>query len=268
MLKVFTSSTQEFEAQQISKLIKRILFLDDENKIAILVKQRGKNVDKILEILNRDDINYFNALFSEENPDYIIFHHETLNEFIKILANTNRKFNRSICQRFFKKITLKFEKKPSSINESLLQLMYSFLKLVFNEYKFLSLEEKIEFIKDTLENRALKQYLDMVESNVIISTVHGAKGLEWDYSILPDIERGSFPSSWVICDKLCKFQGKDCIIEWDKCGKNFEIKFFEELSLFYVAATRAKEDVYFSYSNKPSCLLKLKGLKISYISII
>lgn len=267
-VKVFPSSTQEVEAQEILKLVKRILYLDHENKIAILVKQRGKNVDKILEIFNRDDINYFNALFSEENPDYIIFHHETLNEFIKSLSNANGKFNRSLCRRFLKKITLKFEKRPSSINESLLQLLYSFLKLVFFEYKFLSLEEKIEFIKDTLENRALKQYLDTVDSNVLISTVHGAKGLEWDYSILPDIERRSFPSQWVVCDKLCKFREEDCLIEWDKCDKNFENKFFEELSLFYVAATRAQKDVYFSYSKKPSCLLKLKGLKISNISII
>jgi len=39
-------------------------------------------------------------------------------------------------------------------------------------------EDKIIFILDTLENRALKQQMEYVEKQVVLSTIHGAKGLE------------------------------------------------------------------------------------------
>ena len=45
---------------------------------------------------------------------------------------------------------------------------------------------------DIFENRQLKQAMEYVDSAVILSTVHGAKGLEWDYVILGDMERWLF----------------------------------------------------------------------------
>ena len=57
-----------------------------------------------------------------------------------------------------------------------------------------------------------------------------------------------------------------------QANKEFERGFYQELSTFYVAITRAKRATYFSYSklglnlnganrvNNPSCLLMLKGL--------
>lgn len=43
-------------------------------------------------------------------------------------------------------------------------------------------------IKDTFGSNGLKQYIEFIDANVIFSTIHGAKGLEWDYVILPDME--------------------------------------------------------------------------------
>ena len=54
-------------------------------------------------------------------------------------------------------------------------------------------EDKYTLLLDIFENRQLKQAMEYVESQVILSTVHGAKGLEWDYVILGDIERWVFP---------------------------------------------------------------------------
>jgi len=118
----------------------------------------------------------------------------------------------------------------------------------------------------------LKQYLMYVDSNIIISTVHGAKGLEWDYIILPDMEQYLFPNWPGLCG-ICTFR-EDCYIDWTNVnpGDDFERKFYEELSVFYVGATRAKKGVFFSYSkiglktngmeriNNLSCLLKLPGI--------
>jgi DNA helicase-2/ATP-dependent DNA helicase PcrA len=134
-----------------------------------------------------------------------------------------------------------------------------------------------EAIKDVLESRSLKQYLSYVNSNIVISTVHGAKGLEWDWVILPDMEQYSFPNWDDLC-KICQFN-KNCKINlcYIKSNPNFRKNFFEALSVFYVAVTRAKKKVVFTCSHKRknykgeekktniSCFLKLPGLNIKFL---
>ena len=54
-------------------------------------------------------------------------------------------------------------------------------------------EEKYNLLLDIFENRQLKQSMEYIKCNVILATVHGAKGLEWDYVFLPDLEQWVFP---------------------------------------------------------------------------
>jgi len=119
--------------------------------------------------------------------------------------------------------------------------------------------------------------MEYVEKNVFLSTVHGAKGLEWDYVILPDMEQYAFPN-FSICSS-CNFkynniQNEFCQFIYDK---RIERQFLEELSVFYVSVTRAKRNVYFSSSKKRihhsgvekdayvSCLLSLPGIETCYL---
>jgi DNA helicase-2/ATP-dependent DNA helicase PcrA len=155
----------------------------------------------------------------------------------------------------------------SPIEESLLTLLEVFWERIFTEYSFLSREEKTSLVKDTFENNGLKQYLEFVNNNIIISTVHAAKGLEWDFVILPDMEQDSFPNWYGLCGS-CGFK-KNCDIKIDKSN---ETKFLEELSVFYVAVTRARRQVFFTASksapdkydrDRPkniSCFLSLPGI--------
>jgi DNA helicase-2/ATP-dependent DNA helicase PcrA len=141
-----------------------------------------------------------------------------------------------------------------------------------------TLEEKIDLVIDTLRNNALKQYLMYVRnSRVTLSTIHGSKGLEWDYVILPDMEKSSFPSYPGLC-RVCG-PNQDCQPDWKQVfldEKNEFIRLFkEEINVFYVGGTRARKAVYFTYSveglnakgerreNQPSCFLKLEGFKIN-----
>jgi len=263
---------QNEESNGIVGIVEDYISKDRTSKIAVLVKQRGNNTQKILEAFSLKKIPYFFALYSDDDPEYIDFHHQCLTLYVDLITKLGNKINKNACNRYISFIKDKYRDKLSDINLSLIKLMETFINLVFAEYKFLSTEEKIEFIKDTLESKALKQYLSYVDSQTIISTVHGAKGLEWDYVILPDMEQYSFPGWYGLCGD-CPFKG-DCIFDWSQIGYNttIENKYYDELSVFYVAATRAKKEVRFTYSktglnskggernNNLSCFLRLQGI--------
>mgnify|MGYP001232518507 CR=1 FL=1 len=111
--------------------------------------------------------------------------------------------------------------------------------------------------------------MEFIRSNIVFSTIHGAKGLEWDFVILPDLEKSLFPSWNALCG-LCRNQ--KCSEVFTTNDEEFEEKFLEELSIFYVAVTRAKKSVYFTASKKSvndyggetklSCFLKLQGINL------
>ncbi|MFP5270117.1 3'-5' exonuclease, partial [Coleofasciculus sp.] len=161
------------------------------------------------------------------------------------------------------------ESRRKIIISSLLNLLEIFIKRIITEYNFLGLEDKIVFIKDTFENNALKQNMEYIDKNVIVSTIHGAKGLEWDYVIMPDMEQYSNPNWYGLCGE-CQYRS-DCNI---RISSENETNFLEELSVFYVGVTRARKQVFFSASqtrinNKgeekkanTSCLLKLPGIQL------
>lgn len=268
---LFKSIDQEEESKNILSLINKVTQKSNNKlKISVLVKQRGPNTSKILEIFNENNIDFFYALFSDEDDPYIEFHKKSLFEFLNTIASSQGKINRAIMNRFFHKIKKEFGNKDLADYESLIILLKAFLDNVFSEFRFLTIDEKIEFIKDTLENNSLKQYLGYIESNVIVSTIHGAKGLEWDIVIIPDMEQYSFPNWLGLCG-LCNFKNS-CELDWQNINLDFEKKFYDELSVFYVASTRARKKVIFSYSQNRidyrglekkcnlSCLLKLKGI--------
>ncbi|MCR5723163.1 MAG: ATP-dependent helicase [Lachnospiraceae bacterium] len=77
-------------------------------------------------------------------------------------------------------------------------------------------EELIKYRPD-VENR--KQFS---ASNIVITTFHQAKGLEFDYVFIPDVIEGRIPAGMAV---------SECRVE-------------EERRLFYVALTRAKEELY------------------------
>lgn len=154
-----------------------------------------------------------------------------------------------------------------------------FFENLNSKYSILNDEDKFSFLIDTFENRFLKQNMEFIEDDVIVSTVHGAKGLEWQYVVLPDMEQCVFPSYYSLCE-VCRNKYNmvdDCFckinMENTEKGSPFEKMFLDVLSVFYVAVTRAKKQVFLSassygvnsYGEKKaliSCLLSLPGIKI------
>lgn len=274
-IKLSLFDTQEQESEYISNLVDT-LTKKEEDKVAILIQQRNPNADMILAQLEKSSIDYFYGLFTDDDPEYLQYHREAMNVFFAILNNSKTKrVNRTLLNTVCNTLIQKYKNSSSKVIQSLLILTEAFFNKLLSEYAFLENEEKIAFINDTFENRALKQSMDYVESKVVVSTVHGAKGLEWSYVILPDMEPYVFPSYRSLCGQ-CDFQtgrvnaGDYCRMQVEN---HTEKEILEELSVFYVAVTRAKKDVFFSASRKRynaygavknshiSCLLTMPGIE-------
>jgi len=149
-------------------------------------------------------------------------------------------------------------------------LLKVFLYRILTDYSFLSVEDKSVLIRDTFENKTLKQNMEYVDQNVTISTIHGAKGLEWDYVLMPDMEQYSIPNWHGLCG-ACNHKS-NCNLT---VNSGNEKNFLEELSVFYVGVTRARKQIFFSASKKRlkangttqtanlSCMLKLPGIVLA-----
>ena len=225
--------------------------------------------------LNTENVQFFYALFNDDDKDYVNFHNNALDIFIDALRTNNP---RSISKQFLNKFYSLAEKKYSSGSQterSLLSLLKAFLNNLQEEYKFLDRDEKVSYIVDILSNRSLKQSMEYIDSKVILSTVHGAKGLEWDRVIVRGLKDYSFPS-FTLCGKCNKHKVNrgECQLNMGSLAQDNDAtkNYLEELSVFYVAATRAKKRLCVTtneerinnrdqiYTSQLSCFLSLPGI--------
>lgn len=262
---------QEIEGLWVSAKTKELLAMFPEYKVAIIVKQRGQNIDVIRNELTSQGISYFYAMFSDEDASYMSFHFECAKQFSQFLVRDGR-IIKSGLNNLYRNIETAYANNSDPTSSSLLTLLKVFFNRILTEYASFSDEDKILLIKDTFENRALKQNMEHIDASVIVTTVHGAKGLEWNFVVMPDMEQFSFPNHYGLCGK-CTHR-KHC--KFDATG--LEKEFLEELSVFYVGVTRARIQVYFSASKKRldprgnenpanrSCLLGLPGISSRLIS--
>jgi len=255
---------QKTEAFRIVKKSIAMINEDPLLKIAILVNKRSKNIDCIIKEYEDKNIPYFYGLFTDQDARYIEFHRVSLHEFVELIKEKDL-ISKKIKISHINKIKNVYDGKINSLVSALIDLLEIFWNKVFTEFSFLSDEEKISLIKDVFTHNGLKQYIEFVNTNIIISTVHAAKGLEWDYVILPDMEQDLFPSYMGFC-KTCQCK-VDCNLIVTEDNKQ---EFLRELSVFYVAVTRARKQVYFTASEKQitpyderskniSCLLKKRN---------
>jgi len=127
--------------------------------------------------------------------------------------------------------------------EKLVEYYKSFCKKRYDDYpkrlkdlesfigvslNFTSLEKMLEELAlDPIEATAIEtEEKTKDESPLILSTIHSAKGLEWEHVFIMQCLDGIIPSSYSVEN---------------------EEKLDEELRLLYVAVTRAKKQLYFSY---------------------
>jgi DNA helicase-2/ATP-dependent DNA helicase PcrA len=264
---LYTDQTEE--SVGILSQARQLIEQNSVAKIAILAKQRGRNIESIINAFE-GVTPYFYGLFTDEDRDYLRFHKSCLEKMWELVEG-RRLLTKKLAGNHIVEINKLYSGNTNQTISSLLRLLEIFWGKLFDEYAFLSNEEKISFAKESFEHNSLKQYIEFIQANVVFSTVHAAKGLEWDYVIIPDMEQDSFPNWYGLCGE-CSSRS-NCALKITSAN---EKKFLEELSVFYVAVTRAKNQVFFSSSSMQldpkgnpraksiSCFLRLPGIAIGH----
>jgi DNA helicase-2/ATP-dependent DNA helicase PcrA len=262
---IIEATKQEEESEKIIELLSTI---NKEEKTVILFKQRGQNANFTINSLDQNNIKYFYAIFSEEDRDYLNFHEVALSLYLEVRENKKYKTYIDKKNYILKKLRENFQDEIK--NNLVISSLYKLIKVFFNQTQsHADRQERYEIILEVLKNNTLKHYLNSVKENLILSTIHGAKGLEWDNVILPDVEAKT--SCWALCSAPCDSRNNaTCVINPDQLkDRKFKKILLEELSTFYVGITRAKKNIYFTYSNYSydnfgnylnsgaSCLLKM-----------
>jgi DNA helicase II / ATP-dependent DNA helicase PcrA len=257
---------QQAEATYVCELAEDLVRQHPESKVAILFRGRGRNVSAVLDVFRERNTPYFFGLFTDESPDYLRFHRDCRTKFAGMMKDGAR-ISRNVGRTHVETLKRLWDKEDPNLASALTTLLEVFWDRLFSDFAFLGNDEKADLVREIFEYNCLRQYAEFVSANITAATIHAAKGLEWDYVILPDMEQSQFPSYNGLC-KDCKGI-TNCELVMDA---QTEGPFLEELSVFYVGVTRARTEVLFSASrerldshgnSRPcqlSCFLRLPGI--------
>lgn len=268
LLKRLNSDSEEerFIVEGINKII-----FNSNDKIAVLVRA-GWQGDSIVKELDLQGIPYFNALYGESDIEHNKFYDVAIEEFHKNVQGKAIQRDLEKCLNAVKDREREIYTDPS--RKYIFDSMYKLLGILFAESKKWdgNVKDKYENIDFTLGNNGLKHMMEFIEESVVITTIHSAKGLEWEYVIIPKLNAHAFPPSRFVCQP-CQSE-RSCDSGFDYCkfqfGESLEKSFKEELSIFYVAVTRAKKDVYmtvntglnrWNHHKQTNCLINLLGIR-------
>lgn len=258
---IICSNTYESEYTWIINKVKENIENNSNSTILVKSFNGNDNTKRLLEKLQEENIPFFNALFTDESEEYIDFHRTAYNVFYREIYE-KRKIAKKVLEKCFVEISDKYKDSNNQVYLSLLILLRKFIDSISeisSAYKF---DDLLFFIMDVLLNNGLKQYMNKIDEKVIVATIHAFKGLESDVVFLVDLERNIFPSYYTC--KNCS--SVDCS-NYD----GIESSFIDELSVYYVAITRARKELFISFSKnqltkfgikpcKGSCLINLPGI--------
>lgn len=266
----FWGTEQKKESEEVAHKILALQAEDDNLRMAILFRARGNNAEVFEETLKENSIEYFYGMYTDEDQVYVDFHNHCRNIFITQFGKTHSITKRQLSS-FAEKVEESFDSKDQKATSSLITLLRALIEKVNTDYFELQSDEKYELLLDVFENHQLKQAMEYVKTNLILATVHGAKGLEWDYVFVADLERFVFPAftCYDCASAFLPFVHSKCMQPYTFSDEKLN-KVLEELSVFYVAVTRARKQVYVSASARKangkcsiySCFSSIDGIKL------
>lgn len=239
------SGSAKTEVAHTCFLSNAILEKQADAKIAVLVRARGYYSNDLIEEMKARGIICFDGLFNDEEPEYVQFNDDCLEIFDRLTERT-REINFPQLDLFTKKAKECVEAKSYIYGGSYLQLLEALNAQVKAEFAGVSPDAKYQYIRSVFENKSLRHVIDYIDANVVVTTMHASKGLEWDYVLLPELMQWASPA-YVTCKNCCmELRGNE--VYRGACsfkGKRVPESYIDELCLFYVAVTRAKRSAVF-----------------------
>ena len=228
---------QFFQRKEIKDILAYLSLLNNKNDNhnfyrIINVPKRSvgeKTLGKIQEVANERNISMLEALRYIDEIPVRTATKLALREFYNMMQNIYSNLDEMSIKEIFDEILIKTHY-IDSIEDN-------------KEDRVRNIEELLNSITELEKqkpNMTLNEYLDMIslssatdemeedENYVKLMTIHSSKGLEFDYVFLAGMEDGLFPS-----------------ISFDTPEEELE----EERRLCYVAITRAKKELFISYSS-------------------
>ena len=128
-------------------------------------------------------------------------------------------------------------------NMQLLNQFYKFVKEYHNIYPDKALEDFIDYLS-VASNFEIEEPTKNSQA-VVISTIHGVKGMQYPVVIIPDVNERKIPTNY----KKDKFTiPKELLKGIQSTYEDKELHIQEERRLFYVALSRAKEQLIITYA--------------------
>lgn len=269
-LKQLSNDTEEnnFIVEGIEKII-----TNSSDKVAVLVRA-GNQGEPIAAKLSSKGILYFNALFRDTDVEFLRFYEVAIEEYHNATGNSGKAVQRDL-QNCLEAVNQRQNEIYSSARRKFVyDAMYKLLEVLFEESKKWegTSKDRYENIDFILGSKGLKHMMEYIEEKVVLTTIHASKGLEWEYVIIPKINAYAFPTGHM-CGP-CR-SAYSCNNGFDYCKFLFENSmekaFKEEISVFYVAITRAKKNVFltvntglnqWNHTKQTSCLIDLQGLSL------
>ncbi len=249
----YTKGSVSFtKADEIKDLIALVRFLEDQTDDISFFRILTLSVFGVPE----DEVSKFIEGSRENKLPYFVYleklHKEALSSGIE-----NRKLNNiyTILDKLISKDVSMYDKIISFLDESsYFTYIHEFPDSSVRRANIDNFISLLLRFKNNGENNVSKyfQYIDKVSfdeiesgtiyDGVIISTVHGSKGTEYDYVFLPYLVKDRFPS---------REKGGDFVVPESLLKEKIEqdVSDDEEKRLFFVGVTRTKEKLYLSYSN-------------------
>src|SRR5699024_1010311 len=174
--------THQLEVHDVISRLKKCMEENSQRKFAILVPQRGEDVNVLINELKYHEISFYNALNIDVNhKDYRLFHEICASEFQKHFIGS-AKVVKSEINKWFQNVEVRLESTEidKDTKSSYLKLFKAFVNsiVVDSTYRKLTQKEKMEYILDVLLENGLSGYLSAVKEDIQVLTIHSSKGLE------------------------------------------------------------------------------------------
>lgn len=216
---------------------------------AILVRKRGALANLITDKLTKEEMSYFNGLFSDTEPEFVEFNAFTLSR-ITDAASGEKGVRRSATDKIIDSISdeLLIGSRRFMYGRSYDMLLGALRIHLKNDYVAMDPSERFDYIVSIFSVDSLRRFSDYLDADISMMTVHSAKGLEWDTVFIPGVTRFDWPGG--ICFRcesagMCSRSAYGCrIVD----AKKIPDGLIEEMGLLYVGVTRARKAVYVSAS--------------------
>lgn len=274
----FFANTIEEELSATYGIIKNLREKNPEASIAVLLRARGEYSRALPQALIDSGIECFDSLFDEKDTEYSEFN-EMCIDLLSQTTNHTGDITLSQLHEFLSLAERTTHKRGYEHAESYIVLLQALFTQVKKELISASPAIKHEFLINVFENKSLNHSISYISDKVILSTMHSAKGLEWDYVIIPELMQWITPSYPICYD--CSWNRHLNQVSNRKCKLRNNIiptSYVDEMCVFYVATTRARQNVFLLAStdrvngagiHKPgylSCFLQMPGIELVGIS--